>query len=71
MEHIGKLLIIFGLIISAVGLVILFLKKIGIQPGKLPGDIVYRSGNTTIYFPIVTCILLSIVISIILWLLRK
>ena len=71
MDNIGKLLIILGLIISAAGLVFIFLKKLGLHPGKLPGDIVYRSGNTTIYFPIVTCILLSIVISIILWLFRK
>ena len=71
MENLGKLIVTIGLgLIVLGGLVILF-ERLGIHLGRLPGDIIYRKGNTTIYFPIVTMILLSILISVILWLFRK
>ena len=61
----GKILVIMGLILAGIGLLFWLGGKIpGL--GKLPGDIVFRRGNFTFYFPIVTCILVSIVLSIIL-----
>jgi len=67
---IGKLLITGGVIMTAAGLIILFWNKIPFI-GKLPGDILISKENFTIYFPIVTSIVLSLLISLILYLLRK
>ena len=57
-----KILIIVGIIILVVGLWYPYVKKIGL--GQLPGDIVYKSDNST-FFPIVTCIIISVVLTII------
>lgn len=64
----GRLMMILGVVLIALGAVIYFGGKIGL--GRLPGDIVYRKGNFTFYFPIVTSILLSIILTIIFSLLR-
>ena len=58
-----KILIIIGIIILALGLLYPFLKKIGL--GQLPGDIIYKSDNSIFFFPIVTCIIISVVLTII------
>ena len=58
-----KILIIVGIIILALGLFYPYLKKIGL--GQLPGDIIYKSDNSTFFFPIVTCIIISIVLTVI------
>ena len=58
-----KILIIIGIIILALGLLYPFLKKIGL--GQLPGDIIYKSDNSTFFFPIVTCIIISVVLTLI------
>ena len=63
----GKLLLIAGLIIAGIGL----LMMAGIPFGRLPGDIVIRKGSGTFYFPLVTCILLSIILTILLSVLRR
>lgn len=60
----GKLLIIAGLALVAVGLLFLFGGRF-IPLGKLPGDIAIRRGNFSFYFPIVTCVILSILLSLI------
>ena len=67
----GKMLIIIGLVIAAVGVALILLGKAGLPLGRLPGDIVYRGKNTTFYFPLATSILLSIVLSVVLWLLGR
>ncbi len=64
-EEFGKILIIFGIFIICIG----FLLTIGAKIpyiGRLPGDIIIRRGNFTFYFPIVTCILLSVLLTLIL-----
>ena len=58
-----KLLIILGIVILVIGLLYPYIKKLGL--GQLPGDIMFKSGNSTFFFPIVTCIILSIVLTII------
>ena len=58
-----KILIIVGIIILALGLLYPYLKKIGL--GQLPGDIIYKSDNSTFFFPIVTCIIISFVLTVI------
>ena len=58
-----KLLIILGIVILVIGLLYPYIKKLGL--GQLPGDIIFKSGNSTFFFPIVTCIIISIVLTII------
>ena len=66
----GRVLIITGALLLILGLVVVFAARIpGI--GRLPGDIVYRKGNFTFYFPVVTCILLSLVLSLVWRLFRR
>ena len=64
-----KLLIIIGLLFIVIGLLYPFFRDIGF--GRLPGDIVIKKENSSFYFPIVTCIVVSVVISLILIFLRK
>jgi hypothetical protein len=67
--HFGKLVVIFGLVLLVVGLVLMLGSRIGLFGlGKLPGDITYKSKNVSFYFPIVTCLLLSALATLILWL---
>lgn len=70
--NIGKLLIAVGLGLAALGLLTLAASKLGLpRLGKLPGDIVYRGKNTTVYFPIVTCIVLSALLTLVLSLIGR
>ena len=58
----GKLLVVFGLVIAGIGL----LMMLGIPFGKLPGDLSYRRGNFSFHFPLVTSIILSIILTLLL-----
>jgi hypothetical protein len=60
----GKLLIIGGLLLAALGVLLMLGDKLGL--GKLPGDIVYRGDKVTFHFPIVTSLLLSVVLTVVL-----
>lgn len=62
---IGKILIIFGIIFIIIGLLISY-TNIGKFLGKLPGDIHYKKGNVSFHFPIIACLLISIIITILL-----
>ncbi len=66
----GKLLLVLGLVIAFIGLFMMFGGRIPFL-GKLPGDIVIRRENFSFYFPLGTCILISIIITLILRLFRK
>jgi len=70
MTGIGKALIVMGLIIAALGVVLSFSDRIP-WIGRLPGDIFIRKGSFSFYFPLATCILISIILSLIFLLLRK
>ena len=62
----GRILILVGLGFVALGLLVMLGSYLGLpRLGRLPGDIVYRGKNTTIYIPIVTCIVLSILLTLI------
>ena len=63
----GKLLVITGLIIVGIGL----LMMMGLPIGRLPGDIAWRRGNATFYFPLATSIILSILLSLVLYILNR
>ena len=66
---IQKTLIIIGVLFILVGLIYPFLRDIGL--GRLPGDIIIKKENSSFYFPIVTCIVVSIVVSLIFMFFRK
>ena len=71
MADLGKALIFFGALIAIVGVVVLVSSRANLPIGRLPGDIVYRGKNTTFYFPIVTCIVLSVVLSLVFWIIGR
>jgi hypothetical protein len=62
----ARTLIIIGIAIVLLGILWPWLGKLGL--GRLPGDIVIERGNTSFYFPIVTCVLISVAISVVFWL---
>jgi hypothetical protein len=67
MTDLGKLLMIVGGVIVLAGAAMILLGRIGIPLGKLPGDIVYRGKNTTVYFPLATSIVVSVVLSLVMY----
>ena len=71
MPDLGKLLLFFGLILVVGGLVLMMFGRMNIPLGRLPGDIVYRGKNTTFYFPLATSILLSVVLSVVLYVIGR
>jgi hypothetical protein len=68
---VGRALIVVGLVVAALGVLITLGDRLPIKLGRLPGDIVIRGKSGSFYFPIVTSILLSVVISLVMWLLSK
>ncbi len=68
---IGRILIAIGLIVLIAGFIVSFGDRLPLRIGRLPGDIVIRAKNSVFYFPLVTCLLLSVVLSFILWLLGR
>jgi hypothetical protein len=71
MSDFGKILIVVGAVLVAAGLVLLLLGRTNLPLGRLPGDILYRGKNTTFYFPLATSILLSVVLSLILYVIGR
>ena len=65
----ARLLIVLGLLILVAGLLWPYLSQIGL--GRLPGDIVIERNNVTFYFPLMTCLLLSVLFSLILWVVNR
>ena len=71
MTDFGKLLVILGIVLLAAGLLLLFLGRTNLPLGRLPGDILYRGKRTTFYFPLATSILLSVLLSLILYVIGR
>ncbi|HTR27374.1 MAG TPA: DUF2905 domain-containing protein [Terriglobales bacterium] len=71
MAGIGRLLVFLGIALVVIGGIVMLLGKTGLPIGRLPGDIFYRGKNTTVYFPLATCIVLSVVVSVIFLLIRR
>lgn len=71
MGDVGRVLIGVGLAIAAVGAAVLLAGKAGLPLGRLPGDFAWRGKHTTVYFPLMTCIVISVVLSVVAWLARK
>ena len=71
MTDLGKLLILGGLALVVAGIVVVLLGRTNLPVGRLPGDFLYRGKNTTVYFPLATSLLVSVVLSIVLYLLSR
>jgi hypothetical protein len=71
MTDLAKLLILLGAALLLAGILLLVVGRLHLPLGRLPGDILYRGKNTTFYFPLATSILLSLLLTLILYLVGK
>ena len=71
MSDLGKLLVVIGAVAIVTGLALMLLGRTNIPLGRLPGDIVYRGKNSTFYFPLATSILVSVVLSVVMYLIGR
>jgi hypothetical protein len=69
--NLGRTLIFIGLVVVALGVIVSIGQRLPIRFGRLPGDIVVRGKHSVFYFPIVTSLLVSVVLSLILWLFNR
>ncbi len=67
MQGLGRLLIYAGVLIVILGTCVLLAQKLGLPLGRLPGDIAWKGKHTSIYFPLATCLLFSVILSLILY----
>jgi hypothetical protein len=68
---IGRMLITAGIVLLVVGLLITFAGRLPFRLGRLPGDIYIQGRSSTFYFPIATCIVISLLLSLVFWVLRR
>ena len=71
LREFGRTLLMIGLVVAAAGALLFFSGKLPFRLGRLPGDIIHRGENSTFYFPITTSILVSVVLSFLLWLISQ
>jgi hypothetical protein len=71
MGDLGRVLVFVGGLLLVIGVVLILAGKVNLPIGRLPGDIVYRGKNTTFYFPLMTSILLSIILSLVLYFVNR
>jgi len=71
MSDFGKLLIVLGAVLLGAGIILVVVGRTNLPLGRLPGDIVYRGKNTTFYFPLATSLLVSVVLSLVLYLVGR
>jgi hypothetical protein len=67
----GRILIALGLLVAALGVLISLGEKLPIRLGRLPGDIIIRGKHSVFYFPLVTCLVLSVIFSVVLWIINR
>ena len=68
LRELGRALLILGAVSALAGALLFFGGRLPFRPGRLPGDIIHRGEHTTFYFPIMTCLVISVVLSILFWL---
>jgi hypothetical protein len=71
MTDLGRLLIGLGLVLVIAGVLVMLAGRANLPLGRLPGDIVYRGKNTTFYFPLMTSVVVSLVLSIVMYVLGR
>jgi hypothetical protein len=64
----GRVLIVLGAILIVAGLLVMLGDRLPVKLGRLPGDIVIRGKNSVFYFPVVTCLLISVALTVLMWL---
>jgi hypothetical protein len=67
----GKSLVVAGLVLVGLGLLIQYGGRLPFRLGRLPGDIVWRGKNATVYIPLATCVVLSLLFSLVMWIVRR
>jgi len=71
LRELGRSFLAFGALLVLLGALLYFSPKLPFRRGKLPGDIVHRGQHSTFYFPIVTCLVLSVAFSVLFWLFSR
>ena len=71
LRDLGRTLLILGSVLVLVGAFLYFGGKLPLRLGRLPGDIIHRGEHGTFYFPIVTCVVISIVFSLLIWIINQ
>jgi hypothetical protein len=67
LRELGRVLLVLGVVMIGAGVLLVFGAKLPFRLGRLPGDFVYQGRNGSFYFPIVTCLLLSLVLTVLFW----
>jgi hypothetical protein len=67
----GRMLIALGIILAGVGVLLTFAGRLPFRLGRLPGDIFIQGKSSSFYFPLVTCLILSALFSLVMWVLRR
>ena len=68
LRELGKVLLLLGVLLVGVGAFLVFAGRLPLRIGRLPGDVYYKGKHGAIYFPIVTCVLLSVLVTLVFWL---
>ncbi|HVC47287.1 MAG TPA: DUF2905 domain-containing protein [Terracidiphilus sp.] len=71
MQELGKALLGLGLLLALIGVALMVSSRLGLPLGRLPGDFAYKGRHMSIYFPLGTCIVISVVLSVVLYLLSR
>jgi hypothetical protein len=71
MAEMGRILVALGVALLVIGGIVMLLGRTGVPLGRLPGDFLYRGKNTTFYFPLASSIVISIVLSVVLFLIGR
>lgn len=67
LRELGRALLVVGVVLVGAGALLVFGAKLPFRLGRLPGDIIYQGRNTAFYFPIVTCLIVSLVLTLFFW----
>jgi hypothetical protein len=67
LRELGKVLLVLGIALACSGAFLFFGGRLPLRLGRLPGDIVYQGRNSTFYFPVVTCVIMSLVLTLVVW----
>jgi hypothetical protein len=70
LRELGRVLLILGVLLAGAGALLVFGAKLPFRLGRLPGDIIYQGRNTTFYFPIVTCLIVSLALTLFFWIIN-
>jgi hypothetical protein len=70
MRELGKLLLVVGIVLAGAGALLAFGVKLPFRLGRLPGDIAYHGRHGSFYFPVVTCIVISVALTLIFWIIN-